>query len=97
MGAVHSTKCTVAFFAAVRASDGRLCAARQLAKPQRPLGSRGGGALALLSKRPARQLLPWHGICHFQRLRWEHCARLYKIGASADTPSYNNKVSNRPG
>lgn len=46
--AARSTKCTVAFFAVVRAADGRLCAGRQLAKPQCPLGDRGGGALALL-------------------------------------------------
>lgn len=63
-------------FAVVPAADGWLRAQRQMAKPHHPLGNRGGGALALLSKHPTWQLLPWHGICHFQHLRWEQSARL---------------------
>lgn len=52
----------------------RLHEARQLVKPQHPLGDGGGGAVALLPTPATRQLLFWCRICHFQHLRWEQCA-----------------------
>lgn len=58
-------------FCSVWPPFGWLCASRQLAKHQPPLGVWGPGAMALLSRGATWQLFCWSRLCCFQHLRWE--------------------------
>lgn len=85
-----------ALSAVVRASDGRLRAARQLAEPQHALGDRGWGVVALLWKRATRQLLPWHWNGHFQHLRWERYTQC-RYGRALTSLWYSKSFPTGPG